>query len=92
MNMPKSETLMIDSALRSRLTALAEREGASFPEFAERLLRSHADEAERAIVERAEDEQRWQRYIETGAAVPFETVRSKLAHLAGQAAQKMEPQ
>ncbi len=39
-----------------------------------------------AITEQADDEQRWQRYLETGASVSFEAVRAKLRGLAAEAA------
>ena len=88
----KNNTLQIDPDLRVRLKALASKTGRSFAEFAEEILRSHADEEERRIIERGEDEQRWQRYIAGGQTIPFETVRNKLHGLAAEAAQKAEPQ
>jgi predicted transcriptional regulator len=88
----KNNTLQIDPNLRVRLKALASKTGRSFADFAESVLRSHADEEERKILERAEDEQRWQRYLAGGRTIPFETVRNKLHGLAAEAAQKAEPQ
>lgn len=90
--MQKSQPLTIDPNLQVRLSALAKREGYTVSELAERLLRAHADQAEREIIEYAEDDRRWQKYLETGAAVPFDTVRNKLRHLAAEAAHKVEPQ
>jgi len=84
------DTLTIEPHLQTRLAVLAEREGYSFEEFAERILRSHADHAEREIIEQADDERRWQKYLETGASVPFEIVRSKVQRLAADAAMKTE--
>lgn len=92
MSMTKPQSLTIDPNLQVRLSALAERQGYTVSEFAERLLRAHADQAEREITEYAEDERRWQRYLETGTAVSFDTVRNKLRHLAAEAAREMEPQ
>ncbi|MEI1250443.1 hypothetical protein [Rhizobium aouanii] len=71
---------------------LAEKQGASLADFAEGVQRSYADEAERKISEQAEDEGRWQRYLETGASVPFETVRARLRGFAAEAARKADPQ
>lgn len=88
----KNSTLQIDPDLRVRLKALASKTGRSITDFAESVLRSHADEEERKILERAEDEQRWQRYLAGGRTIPFETVRNKLHGLAAEAAQKAEPQ
>jgi len=90
--MQKPQPLNIDPNLEVRLSALAAREGYTVSEFAERLLRAHADQAEREITEYAEDERRWQKYLETGTAVSFDTVRNKLRHLAAEAAHKVEPQ
>jgi len=87
----KNETLQIDPDLRVRLKALASRTGRSFADFAESVLRSHADEQERKIIERAEDEQRWQRYLSEGRTIPFEAVRGKLHGLAAEAAGKADP-
>ncbi len=82
--------LTIEPHLQTRLAVLAEREGASFEEFAERILRSHAEHAERAIIEQAEDERRWQKYLETGASIPFDAMRKKVQNLAADAARKIE--
>jgi len=88
----KNNTLQIAPDLQVRLKALASKTGRSFADFAESVLRSHADEEERKIVERAEDEQRWQSYLAGGRTIPFETVRNKLHGLAAEAAQKADRQ
>ncbi|OWV80273.1 hypothetical protein ATY77_26005 [Rhizobium sp. R634] len=88
----KTPPLEIDPQLQARLGVLAKRQGASLADFTESVLRSYADEAERAISEHAEDESRWQRYVETGTSVPFETIRAKLRGLAADAAGKTDPQ
>ena len=90
MSVAQPESLSFDPALQARLAALAERRGATLAEFAEEVLRLHADDAERALSEQEEDERRWRRYLETGASVPFDSVRSKLRRLAGEAARKGE--
>lgn len=82
----KNDTVHIDPALKARLAALASRSGRTLDELAQSVLRSHADEQERGAAEYAEDEQRWQRYLQSGQSVPFETVRSRLQKLAGEAA------
>ncbi|OWV69727.1 hypothetical protein ATY75_08650 [Rhizobium sp. N122] len=89
---PKTQPLDIDAHLQARLGVLAKKQGASLADFAESVLRSYADEAERAISEQAEDEARWQRYLETGVSVPFEAVRAKLRGFAAEAARKADPQ
>ena len=88
----RSQTLQIDPNLRIRLKALASKTGRSVSDFAESVLRSHADEEERKVLEKAEDEQRWQKYLAGGKTIPFETVRNNLHGLAVEAAQKAEPQ
>lgn len=87
----KNEPLQIAPNLRVRLTALASKSGKSFGDLAESVLRAHADEQERKIIEEAEDEQRWQRYLSEGNTIPFETVRGKLHGLAAEAAGKADP-
>ena len=79
------DTLDIEPHLKARLAVLAEREGRSFEEFAEQILRNQADMIEREILEEAEDERRWQKYLETGASIPFDQVRSKIRTLAASA-------
>ena len=88
----KSDILQIDANLMHRLKTLALRRGLSFTDLAETVLRCHADEEERKLLEQQEDEQRWQRYLSEGHTVPFETVRNKLHGLAAEAAQKADPQ
>ena len=86
----KNDTLEIDPDLKIRLAALASRSGQSFTELAQNVLRSHADKQERDMTEYAEDEQRWQRYLETGESIPFENIRAKLQGLAAEAAHKQD--
>ena len=83
-----NSTVHIDPALKARLVALASRSGRTLDELAQSVLRSHADEQERSAAERAEDEQRWQRYLQSGQSMPFEAVRSRLQKLAGEAARR----
>ncbi|MCI5047413.1 MAG: hypothetical protein MRY59_07910 [Aquisalinus sp.] len=90
MAISETNALTIDPTLQVRLSALAEREGFSIAEMAEKILRAHLDDAERHIVIDEEDERRWQKYLETGVSVPFETVRSKVQRLAANAAAQAE--
>lgn len=92
MRTPKTQPLEIDPHLQARLGVLAKRRGASLEDLAESVLRSYADEAERTLTEQADDENRWQRYIETGVSVSFDTVRAKLRGLAADAARQADPQ
>lgn len=41
-------------------------------------------------IEKAEDERRWQRYLETGQTVSLDMIRGKLHTLSDQAAQQVE--
>ena len=88
----KNDTLHIDADLMVRIKALASKSGRSFADMAESILRSHADEEDRKLLELADDEQRWQHYLSEGQSVPFATVRHKLRGLAAEAAQKVAPQ
>lgn len=92
MSTEKTDTLHIDHDLQVRLLAIAERTGHSVPELAETVLRSYADDAEREQAEFAEDEERWQRYLESGSAIAFDTVKGKLHRLASEAARRADPQ
>lgn len=82
----ENDTVHIEPDLKVRLAALASRSGRTLDELAQAVLRSHADEQERTAAEYAEDEQRWQRYLQSGQSVPFQAVRAKLQGLAGEAA------
>jgi len=88
MSDPNKDIVEIDSDLKSRLAALASRSGLSVGELARDILRDHADRQEVLIAEYTEDEARWQRYLETGETIAFETVRAKLQGLAAEAAHK----
>ncbi|RXT28997.1 hypothetical protein B5P46_09695 [Rhizobium leguminosarum] len=90
MRPPKIQPLEIDPHLQARLGVLAEKQGASLADFTESVLRSYTDESERTISEQAEDEGRWQRYLETGVSVPFETVRARLRGFAAEARRTLE--
>jgi predicted transcriptional regulator len=86
------QTVSADEKLQQRLLALAEEAGETLESFTEKLLTAYADDIERSQAERTEDEQRWQRFVESGSAVPFDQVRSKLRGLAAEASARSEPQ
>ncbi|MEM1383902.1 MAG: hypothetical protein AAF713_08945 [Pseudomonadota bacterium] len=76
--------------LHERLKALGGRDGYTLDEITDRVLRAYVEIEERAITEHAEDERRWQRYLETGICHPIEDLRSELRRLAGDAARQSE--
>jgi predicted transcriptional regulator len=90
--MSDQKTLHISSDLEARLDAIARHTGQTVEELADTVLRAHADAQERDTQEEAEDERRWQRYLETGQSVSLDTVRGKLSTLADQAAKSADPQ
>ena len=81
----KPKQIEIDAALNNRLTALVQRDGVSVDDFVTKALKLHADEQERMLGELRQDEERWQRYLASGHAVPFETVRRKLRGMVAEA-------
>ena len=90
--MSNPKPLQIAEDVKVRLSALADKSGHTVDELADAVLRAHVDEQERAIIEVAEDERRWQRYLETGQTVSLESVRGKLHTLANEASVLSEPQ
>lgn len=92
MSKPKTATIEIDADLKARLTLLASKSGRSFMDLTEGILRTHADQLEYTADQYADDEQRWQRYLETGKAIAFEDIRTKLQSLASEAANKQDIQ
>ncbi|MCB8839649.1 hypothetical protein [Aurantimonas sp. VKM B-3413] len=85
MTSQKTQPLEIDPQLTERLSLLAEREGVSLPDLTDRVLKDHVEQVECALAQAAEDSARWQRYLQTGTAVPFQTIRHRLRHLAADA-------
>jgi len=83
--MSDRKTLHISEDLEARLSPIAGQSGHTLDELADAVLRAHADEQERGSLEKAEDERRWQRYLETGQTVSLDTVRRKLHTLADDA-------
>lgn len=80
----------IDPDLSARLATLAARSGRTLDELAQAILRDHADTAERGAEEHADDERRWQRYLQTGECVSSEAVQSRLRQLADDAAGRQD--
>lgn len=79
----------IDPALKKRLSDLADQLGRPLREITEGFLRDQASEVELALAMSAEDDQRWQTYLETGNAMSFNDIRGVLKQnmiLADQAA------
>jgi len=88
--MSDRKTLHISDDLEARLRDIASRSGHTVDELADAVLSAHADAQERGSLEKAEDERRWQRYLETGLTVSLESVRRKLHTLAVDAAGSAE--
>lgn len=85
-------SLPLDDKLHDGLAAIAREKGQTIEELAGKILRHHIDSVERDAAEYAEDEQRWQNYLESGHSVPFDVVRGRLHALSQEAAAKVETQ
>lgn len=90
MKSSETKTVTIAEDVKVRLQALAGRDGHSVDEMADMVLRSYVDAEERAAIDRAEDDRRWQKYKDSGETIPVEAFRKKLHALAAQAAAKQE--
>lgn len=86
MSVEKPKSLDIDPNVYVRLNELAEQKGETFEQLAARILQDAVDDLERDAIEHAEDERRWQNYLESGTTIPFDAVRGKLQRLAARAA------
>ncbi len=83
-----TDRIEIEETLEKRLAALAG-EGRSASDLANDVLRAYAEEVEEfAHVATAEDERRWQRYLETGEAISFDEIKTELKSLAARSASK----
>jgi predicted transcriptional regulator len=80
--------LKLDDETRARLKKLGELKQRSSHWLMKEAIHRYLDAEERYEREKAEDLARWQRYLDTGTAVPHETVKSRLDELAKQAALK----
>jgi predicted transcriptional regulator len=72
----------VDEAIRERLKALAEARDRSPHWIMKKALSEYLNREEKRERERHEDEQRWERYVLTGEAVPHQRVREWLGALA----------
>lgn len=68
----ETQHLPIDPDLHERLSAMAEKQGIPFDELALNVLHNHAD------FDIAEDERRYQKYLETGESVSLEEFRANI--------------
>ena len=77
-----SVVLELDPELGEKLSDLAARLGRTVPELAVHVLEAYARDEQRSALEEAEDERRWQRYVESGVSVPGDAVQRRLRELA----------
>lgn len=78
----------LDDETRSRLKKLGEIKQRSSHWLMKAAIHRYLDAEERYEREKAEDVERWQRYLETGTAIPHEDVKARLDEFARQAAQR----
>ena len=75
----------LDDETRARLRNLGQAKQRSTHWMVKEAVARYLEVEERYERERAEDLARWERYVETGHAVPHETVRAWLDELAAEA-------
>ena len=75
----------LDDETRARLKNLGQAKQRSTHWMVKEAVARYLEVEERYERERAEDLARWERYVETGHAVPHETVTAWLAELAAEA-------
>ena len=78
----------LDGETRERLQKLGSVRQRSAHWLMKEAIERFLDTEERYEREKAEDLARWERYVETGAAVPHEEATARLSALAEEAAQK----
>lgn len=78
----------LDGQTRERLKKLGETRRRSTHWLMKEAIARYLDAEERWESEKAEDLARWQRFVETGAAIPHEEAAARLEALAEQAARK----
>ncbi len=78
----------LDDMTRARLKELGELKHRSPHWLMKDAIHQYLDAEERYEREKAEDLARWQRYLETGTALPHAEVKIRLDALAKQAAQR----
>lgn len=78
----------LDEEVRTRLKKLGEIRQRSPHWLMKEAIHRYLDTEEHYEREKAEDQARWQRYLDTGTAIPHENVKARLNELAEQAAQR----
>jgi len=78
----------LDEETRERLKKLGEARQRSSHWLMKEAVARYLDTEERFEREKAEDLARWQRFVETGAAIPQEEAAARLGVLAEEAARK----
>lgn len=78
----------LDDETRARLKQLGELKQRSMHWLMKDAIHRYLDAEEHYEREKAEDAARWQRYLETGTAIPHADVTTRLQALATEAAQK----
>jgi len=74
--------IKLDANTRDRLKALAQRKDRATHWVIRKAIDEYLAREERAEAERAEDDERWNRYLATGEAIPNERVIAWLDDLA----------
>jgi len=90
MSAESTKSVQVSEDVHYRMKVIAERNGATVDDFADSALRAHVDDVEHGIIEAAEDERRWEHYLNGGKTIPADEFRKKLHRLAAQAAAKVE--
>ena len=80
--------MKLDEETRERLKRLGEARQRSSHWLMKEAVARYLDTEERFEREKAEDSARWQRFVETGAAIPQEEAAVRLRALAEEAARK----
>ncbi len=80
----------LDTTTRARLKELGELKHRSPHWLMKDAIHRYLDAEERYEREKAADLARWQRYLETGTALPHEDVKTRLDELATQATQRVQ--
>jgi len=75
----------LDDETRTRLSKLGKAKKRSTHWVMKEAIHRYLEVEERYEREKAEDQARWNRYMETGSAIPHEEVKTKLVELAKQA-------
>ena len=78
----------LDEETRDRLKKLGERKQRSTHWLMKEAICRYLEAEERYEDEKAEDMARWERYLDTGAAVPHDDVKDRFDAFAARAAQK----